>query len=209
MEWYYVSEQHQRMGPVSESEFQTLIAKQVITEETLVWASGMTDWQSYGEMRAAAGQTPLEAVADSTGEMNFGGFWIRAGAKIIDSIILTVLTLLINVPFMFLGASAGPDQFSLMAFQGLSTVVNLIVGMVYTTWFLGKFAATPGKMACGLKVVTADAGRVSYARALGRHFAEMLSGILIGIGYLMIAFDRQKRGLHDHICGTRVIYKNK
>jgi uncharacterized RDD family membrane protein YckC len=42
---------------------------------------------------------------------------------------------------------------------------------------------------------------------LGRHFAEMLSGILLGIGYLMIAFDDEKRALHDRICDTRVIKK--
>jgi len=119
------------------------------------------------------------------------------------------MTQLVILFCMFLGASADPDQLSIMAFQGLSTFLNLIVGIVYGTWFIGKFAATPGKMACGLKIITADGGRVSYARAFGRYFAEMLSGILIGIGYLMIAFDRQKRGLHDHICNTRVIYKNK
>ena len=27
------------------------------------------------------------------------------------------------------------------------------------------------------------------------------------IGYILAAFDDQKRSLHDHICNTRVIYK--
>ena len=38
-------------------------------------------------------------------------------------------------------------------------------------------------------------------------FAELLSGMICDIGYLIVAFDSQKRGLHDHICNTRVIYK--
>ena len=62
-------------------------------------------------------------------------------------------------------------------------------------------------MACGIKIVTADGGKVTYLRACARHFAEFLSAIILGIGYLMVAFDREKRALHDHICNTRVIRK--
>ena len=36
-------------------------------------------------------------------------------------------------------------------------------------------------------------------------FAEMLSGMILGIGYLMAAFDDEKRALHDRICDTRVV----
>jgi uncharacterized RDD family membrane protein YckC len=56
-------------------------------------------------------------------------------------------------------------------------------------------------------VVTADGGRVSYLRALGRYFAKMLSGFTCLIGYIIAAFDGQKRALHDHICNTRVVFK--
>ena len=63
-------------------------------------------------------------------------------------------------------------------------------------------------MACGLKVVDADGNKISYGRALGRGFAEILSGLICDIGYIIAAFDNpQKRSLHDHICSTRVIYK--
>jgi uncharacterized RDD family membrane protein YckC len=70
---------------------------------------------------------------------------------------------------------------------------------------VGKFAATPGKMACKLKVVLPEGDRVSYARAIGRHFAKYISGLILGIGYIMAGFDEQKRALHDRICDTRVI----
>ena len=95
-------------------------------------------------------------------------------------------------------------------FQVLQLVfqlVFLVANIGYQIFFLGKYGATLGKMACGLRVVTADGGKISYGRATGRAFAEMLSGIICYIGYIMIAFDDQKRGLHDHICNTRVIYK--
>jgi uncharacterized RDD family membrane protein YckC len=92
-------------------------------------------------------------------------------------------------------------------FFGVQQFIGLLIPALYGTWFIGRFAATPGKMACGLRVVTADAGQVSYARALGRHFAEYLSSLILTIGYIMAAFDSEKRGLHDRICNTRVVRK--
>ena len=75
----------------------------------------------------------------------------------------------------------------------------------YETWFVGKYAATPGKMACKLKVVVEDSSQVTYLRSLGRHFAKLLSGMILAIGFLMAAFDEEKRALHDRICETRVV----
>jgi len=72
---------------------------------------------------------------------------------------------------------------------------------------IGKFGATLGKMACKIQVVTAEGGRVSYLRSLGRYFAKFLSGLICLIGYIIAAFDEEKRALHDRICVTRVVLK--
>jgi uncharacterized RDD family membrane protein YckC len=60
-------------------------------------------------------------------------------------------------------------------------------------------------MALGLLVVRSDSERITYLRAFGRSFAELLSSFFFGVGYLLAAFDDEKRALHDHICDTRVI----
>jgi uncharacterized RDD family membrane protein YckC len=60
-------------------------------------------------------------------------------------------------------------------------------------------------MACKLKIAVTDGSRLSYLRALGRHFAKYLSGMILLIGYIMAAFDDQRRTLHDRICETRVV----
>ena len=65
--------------------------------------------------------------------------------------------------------------------------------------------ATVGKMALGLRVVTSNGQRLSFMNATGRYFAKIISAIILGIGYLMIAFTDRKRGLHDMIAGTLVI----
>jgi len=40
-----------------------------------------------------------------------------------------------------------------------------------------------------------------------RYLASILSALTLGIGYLMVLWDSEKRTLHDLICGTRVIYR--
>jgi uncharacterized RDD family membrane protein YckC len=88
-------------------------------------------------------------------------------------------------------------------------LVGLAIGLSYYTFFVGKFGATPGKMATKLLIVNADGSKVSYAKAVGRYFAaEYLSGCFtLFIGYLMVLWDDERRALHDRICSTRVIKK--
>ena len=139
------------------------------------------------------------------GAMEYAGFWVRFGALLIDGIIMWIVNMVIGVPLGLVGATSLEQPAVMVVTQLFIVLLQFIIPAVYDTWFVGKYAATPGKMACKIKVVTADAGQVSYARALGRHFAKWISGITLGIGYLMAAFDEQKRSLHDRICDTRVI----
>ena len=87
----------------------------------------------------------------------------------------------------------------------LLTLVLMALQVAYEVYFIGRFGATLGKMALKLKVVRPDGSPVSYMRALGRHFAKYLSAIILLIGYIMAAFDEEKRALHDRICDTRVV----
>jgi uncharacterized RDD family membrane protein YckC len=148
----------------------------------------------------------LEQGSSHPGSFRYGGFWIRVAAKIIDGLILTV----INIALSFLVAmliTTTNDPASAIIAAAVSTFLNLVIAIALTTWFLGSFGATPGKMAVGLMVVHPDGSRITYWRAFGRYFAEILSSLILGIGYLMAAFDDEKRALHDRICDTRVVYK--
>lgn len=157
----------------------------------------------------------LKEGATFDGNFRYAGFWIRFGAKIIDIIILTVVTYAISfILGIFFDVSSMtidpenpviPEGYFLMA--GIQAIIIIAIRACYSTYLIGRFGATVGKMACGLKVITPSGGRVSYPRALGRFFAEWISVIIIYIGYIMVAFDSEKRALHDRICSTRVIYK--
>lgn len=146
----------------------------------------------------------LKEGVSLAGTMEYAGFWIRLGAKIIDWIILGVINVFVSGSLGFMMASSSDPYLSVMLAL-ISNAFLFAFQVAYVTWFLGRFGATPGKMACRLKVVMPDGGRVSYPRALGRYFGEILSGLTLLIGYFMAAFDDQKRTLHDRICNTRVV----
>jgi uncharacterized RDD family membrane protein YckC len=77
----------------------------------------------------------------------------------------------------------------------------------YQAYFLGSdWQATSGKRLCGIYVRRESGDRVTAWLGLGRYFSYFLSVLPIGIGFLMIAWDSHKRGLHDFLCGTRVVY---
>jgi uncharacterized RDD family membrane protein YckC len=148
-----------------------------------------------------------EKPSDSTmaaGKMQYADFWVRAGAKIIDIFILWTIGIMVT---FFLGFFVSPtyDPEVSMTFPVLANIFQLIIAVTYTTYFLGKYSATPGKMACHLKVVTPDGGKVSYSQAGYRYFAEIISSLIFGIGYLIAIFDIERRTLHDRIAGTRVV----
>ncbi|MEW5724526.1 MAG: RDD family protein [Thermodesulfobacteriota bacterium] len=143
------------------------------------------------------------------GVMLYAGFWIRFGAKMIDGIVLWIVQMVFMLPLNFILATGEADESPVMAVvaSALYVVVSLAIYILYPTLLVGKYGATLGKMACQIKIVTSGGGKVSYLRALGRAFAEWLTGLTLTIGYIIAAFDEQKRALHDHICDTRVVYK--
>jgi uncharacterized RDD family membrane protein YckC len=146
--------------------------------------------------------------------MRYAGFWIRLLAAIIDSVIVGVVFKVLQLalfPSMAVVTVAPPSANPWealgpqLAKLGWTTLLSTAVSAIYSTWFIGALGAVPGMMALGLKVVRPDGSAVGYARACARYFAAVLSGIMLGIGYLLIAFDSEKRALHDMICDTRVI----
>lgn len=204
MDWYYV-ENGRRIGPISESTMDILVRAGAIGGGTLVWREGMAGWRPYAEVRPGEAAAVPRAAA---GTLPYAGFWIRVVAKLVDSAILWAAGLALTFAVAPLLYGRGPDAPSpFLDERPPVLLLQFAVAAAYYTAFVGRYGATPGKMAAGLKIVTPAGGPVTYGTALCRYFAEILSGVLLGIGYLMVAFDIEKRGLHDRICRTRVVFK--
>jgi uncharacterized RDD family membrane protein YckC len=166
-----------------------------------------------GEHRDAYFQRMREGVTQ-TGAFSYGNFGRRLVAKLLDFIILWVASMVVNVALAVLlyGSmnffTPDPSQVSLtkmLLYQGVSMLCNIGIGLGYALFFTRRYDATPGKLALGLKLVRPDGSSLSVGRIIGRYFAEWISGMILLIGYIMAAFDDERRALHDRICDTRVI----
>ena len=133
----------------------------------------------------------------------YAGFWIRAAAKLLDGVLLYFINLGVGMVIGMAIRSAGSHT-PVVAFSA-GAGAGLLVGIAYVTFFLGKFGATPGKLALKLKVIRPDGESLTYGRAFGRSWAEFLNNFTLTIGYIIAGWDPEKRALHDRIADTRVI----
>jgi len=147
----------------------------------------------------------LQAEAEHTEAL--AGFWIRFAAYLIDGIVLSAVSYLIDLGLHLpVDTTQGLAIFDDPTFWILQSI-NLILRGFYYTYCTGKWGQTLGKYTTGIKVVRSDGTPLSYSGSLARFFATALSELTLGIGYLMIAFSPRKRALHDLICGTKVIIR--
>ncbi|MDP4605628.1 MAG: RDD family protein [Erythrobacter sp.] len=134
--------------------------------------------------------------------MNFAGFWIRVLAYIIDIIPL----LIIGVVLALVSGESIIEPDPSAPVYGITDLIGLVIGIAYFVGFESSaYQATPGKMALGLIVTDSDGRRISPMRAVGRYFAKILSGLILMIGFIMVAFTERKQGLHDMIASTLVV----
>ncbi len=138
---------------------------------------------------------------------------MRLAAYILDSVIvfaglLVVRLILSGVMAALKGTALGGN---ILFHYNLKDIVLYLCEVCYFILFTYYTGTTIGKKAMNLRVVCADDEKkpglftVVYRETVGR----FLSGIVLCIGYLMIGIDREKRGLHDILCDTRVIYAKK
>lgn len=138
------------------------------------------------------------------------GFWIRAAAAFVDALIAGALQGVIVVLFAgLLGLLLhGFDSDSLLMLC-LAWLLSGSISVVYYVYFTAYGGQTPGKMALRIKVVRTDSSPLTLGRAFYREVpGKFISGIILGIGYLMVAFDEKKQGLHDRMADTYVVRLN-
>lgn len=143
--------------------------------------------------------------------MRYVGFWRRLIAFIVDTIILTIAQIPIDAiasPFTIKPDSLSNSSQSL-TYLGANIIYALVIIVgwwLYWVTLQHKFGQTLGKKLLGIKVVDSQ-GKTPSSGVFGKRefIGKLASTILLGIGYLMIAFDSKKQGLHDKIAGTYVI----
>jgi uncharacterized RDD family membrane protein YckC len=140
----------------------------------------------------------------------YAGFWLRAVANLIDSVIILVPLL----------SAASFDPSKLVIFTGPSSASRLAVPqftplavalVIPTAWLYyaifeaSPWQATPGKRVLRLYVTDLNGRPITFARATIRHFAKMISSLTFLGGYIIAGFTEKKQALHDIIASCLVL----
>lgn len=130
--------------------------------------------------------------------MEYAGFWRRVAAALIDGLLVGIVSWIVTAIFSTIS-------------DGAEVTAQVLVFVAAYAYYAGmessSYQATIGKIALGIQVTDLSGNRISFGRALGRNLAEILSALILLIGYIMVAFTPKKQGLHDMIAGTLVVKK--
>ena len=113
----------------------------------------------------------------------YAGFWWRILAGLIDNIILAIISIAIS-------------------FMGAPYLGFFIYWLYFVILQSSEKRSTFGMRACDIKIHDEHFNRLGFWRLTGRYFATGLSGIILLIGFFMIAFTKRKQGLHDLVART-------
>lgn len=170
--------------------------------------SKVTPSQSPLTQQSTVVTPPLARQKEQT--IQYAGFWKRVAAWFLDFIIslLGVFPIVLILGLLLI-PTTGDVGYNEAQWEGLGTVVGMIFSWLYYTLMESSSKqATLGKMFLGIKVTDLNGNRIGFGKATGRHFGKIISSIILGIGYIMVAFTQKKQGLHDKMAGCLVIKSN-
>jgi uncharacterized RDD family membrane protein YckC/phage FluMu protein Com len=153
------------------------------------------------------GRTRIGGAAD----FEYADFGRRLVAFIIDQVLVGVVNFVVGMVLgVVMGAAMAGNQgqpdAAFFVIQSLGTISGIVIAWLYSALMESSAnQATLGKMALGIVVTDMNGQRVSFGRATGRHFAKILSGCTMLIGYIIAAFTEKKQALHDLLAGTLVL----
>ena len=138
------------------------------------------------------------------------GFFVRLAAYLIDSIIVGAALLIVRLPF-WISSLVNKNNLVVRNFifeYSIADIVVYVLGVAYFIILTYKSGATVGKRLFHLQVVSVEDRKptlfeVIYRETVGR----FLSSIIVNIGYFMIGVHGEKRGLHDLMSDTKVVYR--
>jgi uncharacterized RDD family membrane protein YckC len=160
-------------------------------------------------------------------EIRYAGFWVRFTASLLDTFLLA-LPLGTVVYFLSDGAWFDLEAFRqnmALAMQGNAQGALAQQPRTDMTWeLIFEFSvlavtalfwrrwrgATPGKRIAGITVVDVNTfGEIDNKQAVIRSLGYIVSTLVLLMGFIMVAFRQDKRGLHDLLAGTAVVYTNQ
>ena len=148
--------------------------------------------------------------------LEYAGFWVRLGATVIDVLLLFLLyCIILQLVDMVASVFSLTDvlislswNVAMISRLFLNPTVLAVAGVIKIAYFVGFWTwrgQTPGKMLFGIKVIRTDSSPITLGYAFLRYLGYIVSAMTLYIGFIWIAFDSHKQGLHDKIADTYVV----
>jgi uncharacterized RDD family membrane protein YckC len=147
-------------------------------------ASSISGTGATLESPVAPGTAPLKAppVFPDVSSFPKAGLWERLCAAFLDIILIGILSGIAHV-----------------------RPICLIVALAYFAGMWTWRGTTIGGIVLKLKVIRTDGRPLTFVVALVRGLAAAFSVVVFFLGFLWIAWDKEKQGWHDKIAGTEVV----
>lgn len=230
-----ITDGERRQGPFSIEEIQNFAKEGKITNSTLVWHSGEESWTTWKEAKAEIEQneaTQDKLLQETINEIlkqqvltkRYAGFFVRTLAFSVDSIILFFAGMvalgalcgagaidfqeLMRLTEAFLSNPSIESMNKILNAPGMDLyfIVSLVLQTVYFVMLHALYGATIGKRLFRIHVETGKGDKITWLAATIRYVASIMSMMLYGLGYLTVLIDPKRRGLHDFIASTCVVY---
>lgn len=145
----------------------------------------------------------------------YAGLIIRIAAALIDSFIIVIVFI---IPLALINAAltwAGDRLIIYNLFKESIVFILFFVIWLYDAFFTSSgLMATPGKIACGIKVVGKSGERITFLRAVLRSVIKYTPVYLGGVfeifalvDNMFIIYSEKKQAVHDLLAETFVIYR--
>jgi len=170
----------------------------------------------------------VDAAAPEEEECPDIGVYAGLGRRLIAFVVDFVLILLFDLVAAFvLGLTRGvqnlyfylfqhapvgsltPEGTSMALYGSIIASYGILLIVIPWVYFAGfessRSQATPGKLLMRIVVTDLEGNKPTFARVTLRHFAKIISTLVIFLGFLMIGLTRKRQGLHDKIAGCLVL----
>ncbi len=227
MDYKIIGGDGREYGPVTLDELKSWIREGRISRDSLIARSDVGVWLSaekFSELQLELGDVYAKNPSMQRSTFESVGFWPRVGAFLLDNVAMWVVFFVVwealgvgngvtppipnfdpNSPKLIEELIAYSE--TVLPYMAKQWAVYFPMHFLYHVLLNGLIGATLGKMIIGAKIVNLDGSNIGIGRAILRYFGARLSDFICYIGYLFVAFRDDKRGLHDLIAKTRVIYK--
>jgi uncharacterized RDD family membrane protein YckC len=162
---------------------------------------------------------PSASLADPTGEQRLGGRGERLVAVLIDGLIGAVVFALVLIPVFLLTNAWQSLVSAVMSGQGLPIYVSLgmavagfVLFLLVQGYPLANWGQTWGKRLLKLRIVDLEGRKPEFLRLVGLRYAigQVIAlipilGPVFGVVDALFIFRDDRRCIHDHIAGTRVV----